>query len=162
MYELHESMKEINLVWRVLNGLCHVREHDSCSTHIHIGTKNGWSLIDLKNIVKGWAWFEIEIVRAMPERRKSCVWTMPNFSHEYDLSLPTTKKLVRLHNTALEQQDFFFLFQFVDQSASIDELIDRAASKRLLYLNLKNTRINCNTVKIRSPPQSRNAKECKH
>lgn len=42
--------------------------------------------------------------------------------------------MVRLYNTALEQEDFSSLFRYIEESVFIDELIERAGPEQLVFL----------------------------
>ncbi|MCJ1262712.1 hypothetical protein MMC22_002582 [Lobaria immixta] len=155
-------MVELDVVWSVLGSLFETKEHQSCSTHIHISIEDGWSLQNLKQLAKGWIYFEGEIMAAMPKSRRECEWARPNCSQEYEPRYDAANEMVRLYQEALDQTSFSPLFKYIDDSKSIDELIARVAPERCLSWNLQNMRNKCKTVEFRRPPQSRDAGDCKH
>lgn len=98
----------------------------------------------------------------MPKGRKDCEWARPNCSHDYEPPNDAANKMVCLYRTALDQQSFSPLSKLIDESATVDDLITKAAPERCLAWNLQNIRIKCKIVEFRRPPQSRNEGECKH
>lgn len=160
--DFKSSMEEIEVVWSTLQEFCEIQMHESCSTHVHIGADDGWSLEELKSISKGWLWFEQSIRAAMPSSRKDCDWAAPNPSHEYEARFKSARKMVILYEKALAEDSFSRVFSFVDRADSIDNLIERVAPERCLSWNYQNTRNKCQTIEFRRPPLSRDASDCKH
>jgi hypothetical protein len=155
-----DSFSEISIVWNVLKSLFEIKQHDSCSTHVHIGLEEGWSLKTLKMIVKGSLWVEEEIRDVMPNSRKFSIWAMPNCLKQYDETFAAANKMVQLYKHAVKEDDFSDLFQYIDEADDLDSLIDRVAPERSLSWNLQNTRGTCNTVEFRRPPQCMDASDC--
>ena len=162
MNNVEASMVELDKVWKTINQHFKVMEHDSCGTHIHVGTGNDWSLEDVKKIAKGWCWFETEITEAMPESRKNCDWARPNCSITYEPQYEAANEMTRLYKNAMDFHSSTPLFEYIDDATSVDELINRTIPERSLSWNLQNLRNKCQTVEFRRPPRSANVKECKH
>lgn len=127
-------------------------------THIHVGLKKGWSF-KLKELAKGWLWFEPSFMNAVPSNRHNCIWTAPN--HHCNLTKESAT-LKQLYAEAEEIDHFAPVFSFIDQADSIHDLIDRAAPGRLFAWNLYNTIRSFRTVEFRRPPQSLNAGDTIH
>lgn len=52
MDNVEASMAELDKVWNIIDQHFEVMQHDSCGTHTHVGTGNGWSLEDMKKEAK--------------------------------------------------------------------------------------------------------------
>lgn len=66
--DIVQAMTEITKVWEILLGIFQVKEDLSCSTHIHVGLKEGWSVSKLTGLAKGWLWFEPSFTNAVPSQ----------------------------------------------------------------------------------------------
>lgn len=157
--DMVQAMAELKKVWETLLDTFQVKEDPSCSTHIHVGLKEGLSLPKLKGLAKGWLWFEPSFINAVPSNRHNCIWAAPN--HLCNLTKESAT-LRQLYAEAEEKYHFAPVFSFIDQADSIHDLIDRAAPGRLFAWNLYNTIRSCRTVEFRRPPQSLNAGDTIH
>ncbi|MCJ1348135.1 hypothetical protein MMC31_006366 [Peltigera leucophlebia] len=155
---LNEGVTAIQNVWGVLTAILQVKEHQSCSTHIHIGFSEGWSLKDLKRRAKGWFWVERGIEAAMPEHRRNCVWAVPNHLCRSNNENTT---MGEVYAQAIETSTFASVFSFVDEVRSAEELIVRAAPERYLSWNLQSLKT-YGTMEFRRPPQSLTAEDTVH
>lgn len=70
----------------------------------------------------------------MAKSRKDCAWARPNCFYEYEPPSDAAIEMVCLYHAALSQQPFSPIFKFIDESASINELIARAAARTLFRL----------------------------
>ena len=157
--DIVQAMTEVTKVWEILLDIFQVKEDPSCSTHIHVGLKEGWSVSKLKGLAKGWLWFEPSFTNAVPSHRHNCIWAAPNHLCNWTEESAMT---MQLYAEADERGHFASVFSYIDEADSIEELICRAAPGRLLAWNLYNTCKTCKTVEFRRPPQSLNAGDTMH
>ena len=152
MHDIKASMAELDEVWKVIDSHSEVKPHDSCSTHVHVGIRNNWSLQNIKDIAKAWCWWEEEILHLMPEHRRNCLWARSNCSTAYESQFEAANTMVTLYKEAVKNKLFSSLFDFIEETDSIDEIIEKTAPERLLSWNLQNLRNKCGTIEFRRPP----------
>ena len=80
----------------------------------------------------------------------------------WSASINPSSTMESFYEEALENKLFSSLFDFIEDTNSIDDIIEKTASEPSLSWNLQNFKNKCGTIEFRRPPQTQNSHQCKY